>query len=322
MRVVAAFLTFLVVNLLTTLFYKPSASDQPLPRFSRLPLQTDILFLGSSVIAIPIHLLEQETGSPPQDGIPVEVRYVESQLSRTKSQKSSVWSLAAPGQMFDESFSVFSHMLETGKSPNYLVLCIAPVALLESTKTETGFASASSQTQSRTHSILHRVKNELHSLVMLYSERRQAQKTAIRELGRIYDELGLTEPQNMRWQRSVNEYVGRYLNCQLSQRKFDLLQQIAKSCQQNSTHLIIVSTPLHKDNRALMQFPYEAYSSKLRSVAFGCEILDLGEEEAFSYQDYYDSAHLNARGGKKLLNMILAQVNSKIEFAKTIPGEI
>jgi hypothetical protein len=315
MRAIATLLSFLVINLLLTRFNKPPEFDHPTPSYSRLPQRTDVTFLGSSVIATPIHFLEREISSSSPNVCPFEVRYVESQLSNLEGKKSSVWSLAVPGQMLDESSLVFSQMLEAGKSPCYLILGIAPVALLESTKTSVLTQSNSSGTQGGIHSILNRFKGDIRSLALLYTERRETQGTLIKELARLYDQIGLTEPECMRWQRGLNDYVGRYANCQLSQRKFDQLEQIAKRCQQNSTQLIIVSAPLHKDNRALMKFSYESYSKRLQNVAYGCKILDLGEKDDFQYQDYFDPAHLNAQGGKKMLKMILTQIHPKTELA-------
>lgn len=85
------------------------------------------------------------------------------------------------------------------------------------------------------------------------------------------------------------------------------LNKIVDFCRRQNIQLIILNMPLTKENLALMPVgSYERYRTKISQTALeaGCPYVDLNNEKVFAHSDFYDTAHMNSKGGKKLLDII------------------
>jgi hypothetical protein len=74
---------------------------------------------------------------------------------------------------------------------------------------------------------------------------------------------------------------------------------------------ILLNMPLTPENLALMPpGAYERYLDCLRTMAntHNVPLVDLNGDPRFAHSDFYDTAHMNATGGRKLLDAI-AQLN-------------
>jgi hypothetical protein len=89
------------------------------------------------------------------------------------------------------------------------------------------------------------------------------------------------------------------------------LKKLVDLCKQEGICLIVFNMPLTKENLAIM--PPESYANYLATVKqvvgqAGDTFVDLNQDPRFDHSDFYDTAHMNSRGGKKLLD-ILANLN-------------
>jgi hypothetical protein len=85
------------------------------------------------------------------------------------------------------------------------------------------------------------------------------------------------------------------------------LRKLVDLCNQGHIQLIIVNMPLTKENVAIMPNGcYEHYLAVAQSIAKagGVKFLDLNADQNFLHGDFYDTAHMNSAGGKKLLDIL------------------
>jgi hypothetical protein len=89
------------------------------------------------------------------------------------------------------------------------------------------------------------------------------------------------------------------------------LEKLVDLCKREKMQLIIVNMPLTKENVDMMPTgSYSHYLAVLKETAQkgALPFVDLNQREIFAHSDFYDTAHMNSSGGKKLLNQ-LAQLD-------------
>lgn len=112
-----------------------------------------------------------------------------------------------------------------------------------------------------------------------------------------------------------NEYRKRFShpNAKLFQTEFIFLQNLLALAKTNGSSVLIVNMPLTKENMALTPgHYYDLYRQDLVNCALqsGCPLLDLNDGKTFSISDFRDTAHMNAAGGKKLIDAIVHKITS------------
>lgn len=88
--------------------------------------------------------------------------------------------------------------------------------------------------------------------------------------------------------------------------------KLVNLCKQEKISLIVLNMPLTPENVAIMpKGSYERYLAYVQQTtsAAGFRFLDLNCYPRFDHGDFYDTAHMNSRGGKKLLD-ILAKLDA------------
>ncbi len=78
-------------------------------------------------------------------------------------------------------------------------------------------------------------------------------------------------------------------------------------CKEEKIKLVILNMPLTKDNMNLMpEGSYQRYMNLLKAEAKGYDfpLVDLNGNPVFAQSDFYDTAHMNSTGGKKLLDIL------------------
>lgn len=113
-----------------------------------------------------------------------------------------------------------------------------------------------------------------------------------------------------RWKNSLDEYRGRYRNIADKDLSVQLgfLKKTLDVCGERGIKVILVNMPLTQANRQL--FPdhfYRRFREQIQRISArpGVKMIDLGENEEFVRQDYWDTTHLNHGGGYKLLKHIV-----------------
>lgn len=120
--------------------------------------------------------------------------------------------------------------------------------------------------------------------------------------------------------RNLEEYQGHYKNIsnQALDREFSFLDKLLTVCSKRHIQVILLSMPLTKENRSLI--PTEVYASfnrRLGALAAAKEqkFLNLNGTE-FATSDFLDSAHLNAKGAHKLVDLIAPSIDAAVVDAR------
>ena len=107
------------------------------------------------------------------------------------------------------------------------------------------------------------------------------------------------------------DYKKRYGQDKNNLRMFNIQKQffakLVALCKEQKIKLIILNMPLTKENMDLMpEGSYQRYIDLLQTKAneYGFPLIDLNGNPAFVKSDYYDTAHMNSSGGKKLLDIL------------------
>lgn len=87
----------------------------------------------------------------------------------------------------------------------------------------------------------------------------------------------------------------------------DFLKKLVDYCKRQGICLIVLNMPLTKENLTLM--PPGSYENYLTTVQHTVEqagdtYVDLNKVPLFVHSDFYDTAHMNSSGGKKLLDIL------------------
>jgi RNase H-fold protein (predicted Holliday junction resolvase) len=101
---------------------------------------------------------------------------------------------------------------------------------------------------------------------------------------------------------------------------FDKLLQLADERQ---IKVIIVNMPLTPENHKLMPVgSYDKYIQYLSDISSQKQIpfIDLDASGKFSQQNYYDTSHMNASGGKKLVDTIVENMTKNQNIAQSLTG--
>jgi len=131
----------------------------------------------------------------------------------------------------------------------------------------------------------------------------------IRELavmtGPITEEAART-----RWVNNAPEYVERYKRTDMHvyNTQFFFMDEIAKFCKKERIELVVVNMPITQYNINLLgPQRYMEFVMKLRMFALGNNIAmyDMCTPSNYSQNDFHDSVHLNAYGGKKFFDQLV-----------------
>jgi hypothetical protein len=83
---------------------------------------------------------------------------------------------------------------------------------------------------------------------------------------------------------------------------------------QDGIKVLIVNMPLTKTNMALMpEGYYQEYLQVLQTTndRYHCQLLDLNNDKSFETADFRDTAHMNASGGRKLIDRIVDRISEQ-----------
>lgn len=91
------------------------------------------------------------------------------------------------------------------------------------------------------------------------------------------------------------------------------LEKLLAEAQANSVRVVLANVPVSAQNHTLMPpGAYEKYQARVKDLAskWNVEYFDPGNNVQFVQTDFYDSVHMNAAGGKKLLDQFVLAVQS------------
>lgn len=119
--------------------------------------------------------------------------------------------------------------------------------------------------------------------------------------------------QQLPYEDNTREYKRRFRSPNTAmfdiQEKF--LEKFMADCRRNDIRVVLVNIPVTPANRALVPAGnYERYIKLLHETAskWNACCVDLGEDKDFVAADFYDTCHMNAAGGKKFVEKVVASI--------------
>ncbi len=113
----------------------------------------------------------------------------------------------------------------------------------------------------------------------------------------------------------LSEWKERYqpANFKRFEKEKASFQKMLAACKKNGIRMIVVNMPITDENKNLI--PEKLYSRYQQEICkmplqFGDELLDLDASNAFQISDFYDSAHVNAQGGKKVQDVMVSSAKT------------
>lgn len=111
------------------------------------------------------------------------------------------------------------------------------------------------------------------------------------------------------------EWKERYLpaNFERFEKEKASFENMLATCKKNGIRMIVVNMPLTSENKKLIPDKlYSRYRSEICKLPaqFGDELIDLDSNKAFQLSDFYDSAHVNSQGGKKVQDLMVSSAKT------------
>lgn len=121
------------------------------------------------------------------------------------------------------------------------------------------------------------------------------------------------------------EYRKRYrkLNKEMIAIQERFLEETLKLAHDQGIGVVMVNMPLTKANHALMQpGSYERYHDTIKAACarHNIPLVDLDGSADFSEADFYDTAHMNSSGGRKMLEALCRTISSEPQVVATLIG--
>jgi hypothetical protein len=304
--------------------------------------KVDVVFSGSSVIEIPLSLLDGEHQYIAKPVLPAKI------LSEQDGKNISVRTYAIEAGLISDQYLLMRELIRLRKAPNMVILALVPRdfsdARLQSPEQSDTFRSLVTLSDlDITPLFLHGFQQNVwfiwRRLVPLYRFRFVISGSITAVLKRLYfpllpqvpvqspvdvstgvgpaNKLVSTDETAERFRKSHDEYVNAYslLNkTNLHLIEYDFLHRFMHLMNASGTYFIVLNMPLTEMNKQLLppQF-YDSFVSEVQSSAkeANAPFVNLDSSKLFELPDYYDAAHLNASGARKLLDAIGPYVRNK-----------
>lgn len=293
------------------------------------PTPPKVLLLGSSLILYPMWDVDRALGARSGDANHYHfAKGLEKELANAGLKGLPVYDLSVGGGMISDSYLLLQRYLRNHPAPKFAVIDCAPRSFYDGGMTMPldtpifdyffelpDFAELHSE-------FLPGVKNKLEFIssrtLFTYHRRRWLAEKTGEMLPRqtlISSQPVATNtphPEPTMMQRSLDEYRGRYNLISINNCKLQLcfLKLLCSTCSDNNIDLIVVNMPLSEGNRKLLPDGfYQQFVCEVKQTIASepnSHFIDLADSDGWTNDVYYDSAHLNHKGGAKF-NRMLAQ---------------
>jgi len=315
----------------------------------------DFAILGSSVVAKPISLLERDFCRNKNTSYDRDLFTCLDAELHAHGFHSQTINLAYPGQWISSDYIWIKDWLLRRKVPGVLFIGISPIDFVDPDRKFPvfslipmilfDFVRTPSEKLSLTLSVLRAERSfedalwqAASSCIYVYQSRQvicQRLDDSAQEIqnrvsqNRAY--IHVDDPnkptlifqgdRKARWGRSIAQarHVYGDMSVEKSQVEFASLEELLRLCRQNDIETIVVNMPLARENTALMPpGSREQFLERLRkTVAYGkTNVIDLSTSSKFSDDDFLDIFHLNERGARKLIGMLMNR------YAETHRGQL
>jgi len=125
------------------------------------------------------------------------------------------------------------------------------------------------------------------------------------------------------FENNSKEYIKRYRspNQPLFEIQKQFLEKTLSFCSQENIAVLVINMPLTKQNIALIpKGSYQQYVSTLAHTCqqWNCSFVDLNQGSNFPTSTFYDTSHMNATGGKKLVDIIVNCITNNNRLASSL----
>lgn len=127
------------------------------------------------------------------------------------------------------------------------------------------------------------------------------------------------------WKQSIEEYAKRYkhFNAKQFEKQKECFRALTALCAERKIKLCVVAMPLTDDNLKLMPPGlYQQYISFVKEATKESAVpfLDLQSAKAYDESNFYDTVHLNSKGGEKFLSTVSNLVREHDSLAASKPA--
>lgn len=314
------------------------------------PDASGIAFLGSSVIEIPLCLLDGRTTYSPDI---VNAQKIMADALHEPTLRSRL--LCVEGSLMSDQFLVLRKLWTAEKPPSSMVLCVVPRDFYD-----TRFETRGQTAVFRSLSGLGQMNEWMRYLegYLEYSEAlidktiwlyRFRSVVSIETVKQLYAYLGQILPAKLSktaatsemsqndfsrktdqvlMEKSLKEYEGVYRNIDKTgdfDQQMRFLDDTLAYAHDHKVPLLLINLPLTEANKGLL--PPGFYEKYRRSVTDAAaknrvKFLDLSQPGMFKVDDFWDSGHLGLSGAKKLMNYLIPPMHSLVQLNKmTDAGE-
>lgn len=148
-------------------------------------------------------------------------------------------------------------------------------------------------------------------------------KLALIQLPEDYASMEIMEPpydpKHPVWLNNLAEYQSRYrcFSARTFKQQLAFLKGMGELCRSEGVGFLVVNSPLTNENRAMIQkSAYDTYMSEIPKAVRGCGgvFVNLDSSSTFQHDDFFDSIHLNGKGGQKFLDQIALSLSKTSEL--------
>lgn len=315
--------------------------DLALNDYAELKTAPDVVLLGSSLMMYPFWTMDREISQHIPDIFHHHrSRALEKMLAGAGGKKSpSVFSMAIFGQMSSDAFIYVNDYLKGKKTPQVLIWGIAPRDFSDSDlprpmatltfKRLIGLANFGRYANLYLPTFKDKADFLMTKACFFYGRRWRLQQEVGKAASKAYGFAGIAKEENSRkrggeskagfmlngshadrWMASEIEYKRRYKDIDSKDLSVQLgfMKRLLLTCRQRGIKVIVVNMPLTDINRNLMPAVfYEKFRKQIGSLALseGAEYVDVGSSPEFIHEDFWDTAHLNHKGGHKLMKHVV-----------------
>jgi hypothetical protein len=300
--------------------------------------------MGSSVVMAPLWSVDAKRFAGVAD-VYHHHRSLQMQrlLANQKVKNPVVFTFALPGAMVSDGFLLTEKLLKDGRRPQVLVYGLSPRDLMDDLLT--GETRTCVFQQLMTLGDLPRLGGLYlsswgekfdfiaNNICFLYGKRARYQQKAANlwqgllsswKLGGVGSETTggaekaaanflLDANRKQVWQKSIEEYKLRYghFNARQFEKQKRFLEKSLSVCRERGIKVYLVNMPLSADNLKLIDpSVYKRYRDNLTALTgkYGCSLIDMQQTAGFADNCFYDTVHLNAQGGEKLLSGLAEKI--------------
>jgi hypothetical protein len=324
--------------------------DLAINGLKELKSRPTVMLLGSSLIMHPFWAMDAEKNPRLPDIFHYHGSIaLEDKLAEVGAPKQRVYSLAIFGEMISDAYIYVNDFMKGDKKPEVLMFGIAPRDFHDSDlpapmatftfKRLVGMDNFPRYAESFLPGWNDKADFVASHSCFFYGKRWRLQHEVQRVVDRFYNLAGIPKESaapaaqadpdkntagfmlngsaEERWSNSVKEYRRRYHGIgdkDLSIQE-GFLKKVLDVCADRHIKVVLVNMPLSKKNRDLMPADfYSKFRAKIATMAERPDVkfVDLGDSPDFTEEDFWDTAHLNHFGGRKLINHIAPDIAAEL----------